>query len=84
MVCWLWHADIHSQCVTNIEVGHALSSWSNVGRLRFDQHFHGQILCVLSWIWVQKYSTSMFTALIFGLLNRVEEYAPGVELPITL
>ncbi len=29
---------LHSQCVTNIEVGQAFSSWSNVGRLRFDQH----------------------------------------------
>ncbi len=29
---------LHSQCVTNIEVSKAFSSWSNVGRLRFDQH----------------------------------------------
>ncbi len=28
----------HSQCVTKIEVSHAFSSRSNVGRLRFDQH----------------------------------------------
>ena len=31
---------LHSQCVTNIVVSQAFSSWSNVnvGRLRFDQH----------------------------------------------
>ncbi len=29
---------VHSQCVTNIEVSQAFSSWSNVGRPRFDQH----------------------------------------------
>ncbi len=29
---------LHSQCVTNIEVSQAFSSWSNVGWLRFDQH----------------------------------------------
>ena len=32
------HADIHSQCVTSIEISQAISSWSNVGRLRFEQH----------------------------------------------
>ncbi len=30
--------NLHSQCVTNIQVSQAFSSWSNVGRLRFDQH----------------------------------------------
>ena len=29
---------LHSQCVTNIEASQSFSSWSNVGRLRFDQH----------------------------------------------
>ena len=29
---------MHSQCVTNIEVSQTFSSWSNIGRLRFDQH----------------------------------------------
>ncbi len=32
------HEPLHSQCVTNIEVSQAFSSWSNVGQLRFDQH----------------------------------------------
>ena len=29
---------LHSQCVTNIKVGQVFTSWSNVSRLRFDQH----------------------------------------------
>ena len=42
-VCLVWHLtrtelSVHSQCVTNIEVSQAFSTWSNVGRLRFDQH----------------------------------------------
>ncbi len=40
--CWSWNShveDLHSQSVTNIQVGQEFVSWSNVSWLRFDQHF---------------------------------------------
>ncbi len=31
--------ELHSQCMTKIQVGHGDKSWSNLSRLRFDQDF---------------------------------------------
>ncbi len=44
---------VHSQCVTNIEVSQAFFSWSNVGRLRFDQH-------LVKWLTFDQHMTYFF------------------------
>ena len=35
----IFKVPLHSQCMTKIQVGHGVKSWSNLSRLRFDQDF---------------------------------------------